>query len=327
MKELNIAFKEFSSSIRSKRFISLLAFYLFITFFFNYSIKDDLINRAGQIIVSYTSFPLSGAEGTIVATPLSISITRNLMVLLIFGAIIGIVLGADTINKEIEEGTVKVLMSHPIYRDQVINGKFIGNSMALFSIVMIGYVFSIAYLLLLGMPLDITSILRALIAAIFTLIYMMTFLSIGIMLSTLLKKPETAILLAITLGIFLTLIYPFIVEIAVDKIVGEEPYCPSPVYRVEKEQPIYESPLNLCPAIAEWRDKRELWKNRLFLLNPTHHYGQLIISAFAGDETARDYLSLGDSLLLTFNSIAILLVELLLPFTIAYIRFITSDLR
>lgn len=327
MKELNIAFKEFSLSIRSKRFISLLAFYLFITFFFNYSIKDDLINRAGQIIVSYISFPLSGAEGTIVGTPLSISITRNLMVLLIFGAIIGIVLGADTINREIEEGTMKILMSHPIYRDQVINGKFIGNSIALFSIVMIGYIFSIAYLLLLGIPLDITSILRALIAVIFTLIYMMTFLSIGIMLSTLLKKPETAMLLAIALAILLILIYPFIVDIAVDKIVGEEPYCPSSVYMVEKGQPIYESPLNLCPAIAEWRDKRELWKNRMFLLNPTHHYGQLIISAFAGDETARNYLPFGDSLLLTFNSIAILLVELLLPFTIAYIRFITSDLR
>ncbi|NJE26704.1 ABC transporter permease [Thermococcus sp. MV5] len=327
MKEFNIAFKEFSSSIRSKRFISLLAFYLFIMLFFNYAIKDELVNRAGQIGVSYTSFPLSGVEGIIMATPLSISITGNLMILLIFGAIIGIVLGADTINKEIEEGTVKVLMSHPIYRDQVINGKFIGNSMALFSIVMIGHVFSIAYLLLLGIPLDITSILRALIAAIFTLMYMMTFLSIGIMLSTLLKKPETAMLLAIALAIFLTLIYPFIVDIALDKIVGEEPYCPSPIYMVEKERHIHENPLNLCPAIAEWMDKRKLWKNRLFLLNPTHHYGQLIISAFAGDEATQDYLPLGESLSIGFNNFAMLLVEHLLPFTVAYVRFMTSDLR
>ncbi|USG99943.1 ABC transporter permease [Thermococcus argininiproducens] len=326
MKELNIAFKEFYSSIRSKRFISLLAFYLFITFFFNYSIKDELITRAGQITVGYTSFPLSGAEGAIAETPISISITGNLMALLVFGAIIGIALGADAINKEIEEGTAKVLMSHPIYKDQVINGKFIGNGMALFLIIMTGYIFSMAYLLLLGIPLDITSILRALIAAIFTLIYMMTFLSIGIMLSTLLKKPETAMLLAIALAIFLTLIYPTIVNVVAEKIVGEEPHCPPSVYRVEKEQPVYEAPFNPCPAMKEWKNRKELWENRLFMLNPTHHYGQLIISAFAGDEVVQNYLPLGESLSIGFNSLAVLLVELLLPFTIAYMRFMTSDL-
>ncbi|RLF77187.1 ABC transporter permease, partial [Thermococci archaeon] len=170
MKELNIAFKEFYSSIRSKRFISLMAFYLLITFFFNYAIKDEIINSAGQIEVSHASLSLTGAEGFITATPLSISITTNLIALMLFGAIIGIALGADTINREIEEGTAKVLMSHPVYRDQVINGKFIGNSLALFSIIMTGYIFSIAYLLLLGVPLDGASLIRALIAAVFTLI-------------------------------------------------------------------------------------------------------------------------------------------------------------
>ncbi|WP_456326503.1 ABC transporter permease [Palaeococcus sp. (in: euryarchaeotes)] len=327
MKELNIAFKEFYSSIRSKRFISLMAFYLLITFFFNYAIKDEIINSAGQIEVSHASLSLTGAEGFITATPLSISITTNLMALMLFGAIIGIALGADTINREIEEGTAKVLMSHPVYRDQVINGKFIGNSLALFSIIMTGYIFSIAYLLLLGVPLDGASLIRALIAAVFTLIYMMTFLSMGIMLSTILKKPETAMLLAIALAIFLTLIYPITVNIAADKIAGEKPYCPPQHYEIVPGQPIQRVSHNPCPAMDEWLNKRHLWQKRLFLLDPTHHYGQLIISAFAGDEAAQDYLPLGESLSTGFNSFAMLLVELLLPFTIAYTRFMTSDLR
>ena len=44
-----------------------------------------------------------------------------------FGPLIGLVLGFDAINRERNEGTVSKLLSQPIYRDAVINGKFLAG--------------------------------------------------------------------------------------------------------------------------------------------------------------------------------------------------------
>ncbi|NJE08791.1 ABC transporter permease [Thermococcus sp. M39] len=327
MKELNMAFKEFYVAVRSKRFIGILVFYLFFIFLMNYALKDEIIASAGQIRV-FSVDTIFGGQGQIAQTPVSLSIFMNLETLTVFGALIGVALGADSINKEIEEGTIKVLLSHPIYRDQFINGKFLGNALALMLIIFIGYVFSIAYFLTIGVPIDGPSMVRALLAAVFTLIYMLTFLSLGIMLSSLLKKPETSMLIAIVLAIFLTLVYPMMAEAVAGKIAGEQPYCPPP--RIETSSsgepvPIYTD--YTCPAFEEWQNKLNMWKKRLKSLSPASHYSQLVIASFAGDEFANDYFPIGESLSLAFNNLAILIVQLLLPFSIAYVKFMTSDLR
>lgn len=326
MKELNIAMKEFYIAVRSKRFIGLLLFYIILLVLMNYAQKDEIINLAGQIRV--TRFDALGGEGTVVFTAVSLSIFSNLMSLSIFGALIGITLGADAINREIEEGTVKVLMSHPIYRDQVINGKFLGNGLALLLMIIIGYTITMSFLLLIGVPLDQESVIRAFLASFYTLIYMLTFLSLGIMISSIIKKPETSMLLAIILAIMLTIVYPVISTVISNKIAGDEPYCPPKIERIETPTGIQEvRMMNYeCPAYVEWKNKREIWQKRLNLLTPTSHYSQLIASAFAGDELAQDYLPISEAIPLAFNNLAILLVQLLLPFSIAYMRFMTSDL-
>ncbi|WP_048148916.1 ABC transporter permease [Palaeococcus ferrophilus] len=325
--ELNIALKEFYVAVRSKRFIGLLLFYVVLILLINYAARDELLNLAGS--VSVEDFGMYGAEGTVALTPVSLSLIANLTILSVFGALIGISLGADTINREVEEGTIKVLLSRPVYRDQVINGKFIGNGLALALISMIGFVVSIAYLLIIGAPVDGPSIVRALLASLHTLLYMLTFLSLGVLLSTLIRKVETAILVAIILAIFLTTIYPVVVNVTADKIAGEMPYCPPRVERVETPTGPHEITVSSydCPAMREWENKRKMWQRRLYLLMPGHHYAQLILSAFAGDEGLQDYLPIGEAFPLGFNSLAILLVELIFPFSVAYARFMTSDLR
>ena len=82
-----------------------------------------------------------------------------------------------------------------------------------------------------------------------------------------------------------------------------------------------------CPAVEEWRNKLEMWRRRLYFITPAHHYTQLIAGAFAGDTFVQDYIPLSESLPLTINSFAIIIVQLLLPFSIAYMKFMTSDLR
>ena len=316
--EINIALREFHSSIRSKRFVITLASYLFMIFFFTYSIRDELIQRAGQAEVAYTSLPLTGVDGNMVITPLSLSTTSNLSTILIFGSILGITLGADSINREIEEGTIKVLLSHPLYRDHLITGKFLGNALSLGLMISVGFVFSIAYLLLLGIPIDGASLIRSLIAAFVTLVYTTIFLSIGLAFSSILKRSEVSTLVAIVFVIFLILVYPLVSPTLASKLVGEKPCCPSEYN---------ENKIDSCIAMKEWEKKRLLWERRLLTLTPTYHYGSLITYVFSGDELTQDYVPLKESLSFGVVSLLIFLTELILPLALAYIRFATMDLK
>ncbi len=304
---LNIALKELYVSVKSKRFSVTIFIYLLIFALAVYSTKDYLI-QMGTPRVSSNSFPLWGVEGKIYQTPFAMLFMINMTIISVLGAVLGAALGADTVNREVESGTIKVLLGHPVYRDEIINGKFSGMGALIALTYIVSYVVMVAVMLILGIPLDGDSLLRGFVAMLVTILYTFVFLSIGLLLSTLSKKPETSMLIGIGLAIFLTIFYGIVVEIIAPKIVGPEPPWGTVAHQL-------------------WQEKLNLWVSRLHSINPTHHYVQLVGYIFAGDEFTNYYVPLGDSFTYGFNNLAVLLVMLLLPFALAYARFLTSDLR
>ncbi len=307
MNVLNIAMKEFYTSVKSKRFVVILAVYLLFVFLIAYSIKGHFLELT-EPQVSRTNLEPFGAEGDTYMTPLSAMLLLNFTFFTIFGAVMGAALGADAINKEVETGTIKVLLGHPVYRDEVINGKFFGNTLVLTITILMGYVFTIAFLLMMGVPLDGESFFRGLIAFIITLLYTLVFLSISILFSTIFKKSETSMLVSVGTAIFLTLIYGIIVTLIAGHLAGEMPPYGT-------------------PAFETWRENVKLWEQRLRYINPTYHYAKLIILVFSGDRITNAYAPLSEAFSFGFNNLAMLLVALLLPFAFAYVRFMTSELR
>ena len=59
--------------------------------------------------------------------PLSFLFNYINFIPLIFVPLFGIVLGFDAINRERTSGTLSRIMSQPVYRDSVINGKFLAS--------------------------------------------------------------------------------------------------------------------------------------------------------------------------------------------------------
>ncbi len=59
------------------------------------------------------------------------------------GAIIGIVIGFDAISGEREKGTLRFLLTQPLYRDTLINGKLPGFTILIFTVVLISSITSI----------------------------------------------------------------------------------------------------------------------------------------------------------------------------------------
>ncbi|ALM74543.1 ABC transporter permease [Thermococcus barophilus] len=306
MNVFNIAMKEFYVSIKSKRFVIILLLYVIYLLLVAYALRNHLAELS-KPTVGTTNLEPFGTRGEVFQTPLSMMLIANFSFFTIIGGIMGASLGADAINREIETGTIKTLLGHPVYRDEVINGKFLGNGLVLGITVMVGYLFTVAYLLIIGIPIDGESFFRGLIAFLVTLLYSLTFLSIAILISTMVRKPETSMLISIGLAIFLTLVYGIIVSLIAEHLAGEMP--------------------PYGPAFRVWRENVLLWEQRLHLINPTHHYAALVLAVFAGDRIANSYLPLSEVLALALNNLAMLVVFLMLPFALAYVRFMTSDLN
>ncbi|RLF88480.1 ABC transporter permease [Thermococci archaeon] len=327
----NIASKELYLTVKTKRFIILLSVYLIFLALSVYFTRFDVTAEGSYGYTVHRT--IMGASGVIYETPISSIFINNSMLWMFFGALLGILLGADSINRELQEGTVKVLLGHPVYRDEVINGKFLGNALALLLVILVGFIFTIATALIFGIPMEGLSLVRLFILSIFIFLYTLVFLSLGTMISTLIRSPETSILVSIGLVIFFVIVYPILAGSLANSIVGEPPECHAVtvVRQVEANGQVIESigPSNdNCAEIyEEWREKVTVWERRINILNPAMHFAQLMIYTFAGEEGYDDYLPLSDSLGYAINNLAILIIELLFPFSIAYVRFLTRDLR
>ncbi|WP_461865235.1 ABC transporter permease [Thermococcus sp.] len=303
----NIALKEVYTSVKSRRFVIIIGFYLLIFALAVYSIKDYLI-RMGVPQVESNNLFLWGVTGEAYMTPLAMLFMINMSIITVIGAILGAALGGDAINREIETGTAKVLLGHPVYRDEVINGKFLGMGILIAVTNLVVYIAIIAVMMILGIPIDGDSVLRGFLVMLVTILYTLVFLSIGLMFSTFFKKPEASTFVASGLAIFLTVFYGIIVGVIAPKLAGPEPPWGTSAHRM-------------------WQETVNTWMARLHFLNPAHHYVQLVQHIFGGDKFFNYYVSLRDSFTYGFNNLAMLFVMLLLPFAFAYVRFLTSDLR
>lgn len=121
------------------------------------------------------------------------------------GPVIGLLLGFDAINGERSKRTLTRLVSQPIYRDAVINGKFLSGltviSVLVFSL---GLIFVSMGIMLLGIPPSVDDVLRILLFLVFTVVYIAIWLAVAILFSLLFRHAATSIMLGISVWIFFT---------------------------------------------------------------------------------------------------------------------------
>ena len=120
-----------------------------------------------------------------------------------FGPLVGLILGFDTINRERNEGTLSKLLSQPIYRDAVINGKFLAG-VALITIMMVSILLVITGLglIILGIVPGVEELWRIFIYLIISIIYISLWLGIAILFSIIFRSTATSALAALAVWIF-----------------------------------------------------------------------------------------------------------------------------
>jgi ABC-2 type transport system permease protein len=141
------------------------------------------------------------------------------------GMALAVAVGFDLISKEREEGTLKSLLSHPIFRDSIINGKALAAAAVLTVAVAATFLVVTAIMLFSGVVPAGDDLARLVAFFGVTLLYCIVFLGISVMVSTLVKNSTLSILCI--LGIFLVAYsIPGISYNISNMIIGQPPAWP-----------------------------------------------------------------------------------------------------
>ena len=120
-----------------------------------------------------------------------------------FGPLIGIILGFDVISRERVSRTLSKLVSQPIYRDSIINAKFL-SGVAMIKIILVAIMLLISGLgiRLIGVVPGTEEILRLFIYLIITILYISFWLGVSILFSVIFRSSATSALASLALWIF-----------------------------------------------------------------------------------------------------------------------------
>ena len=186
--------KELADHINSKRFIILFALALLAAIFAIYVAFQNIRGAvtAETEFVFLKLFTVSGG-----------TLPSFLFLMSFFIPIIGIALGFDAVNSERTSGNLSRLLSQPIYRDSVINGKFLAG-LAILAIITVSIIAIVAGLGLrmIGVPPSSEEVLRLLVFALISIIYGAFWMALAVLFSVFFNRAATSMLASIGLWIF-----------------------------------------------------------------------------------------------------------------------------
>ena len=307
-----VARKEFGDHIHSIRFVILVV----------------LMALAGLASVHSASGPIRSAASAATDVP---SIFLYLFTLspdrvpafheflAILGPLLGIAFGFDAINGERSQRTLPRLVSQPIHRDEVINGKFVAGigAIALALAAVMAVVVSYG-MLRLGVGPTTNDVVRMVAFFVVAVVYIGLWLALAVVLSVLTRRAATAALAGIAIWLVFTLFGGLIAGLVADTM------HPVPSTSPSTEQV-------LANARLELRVRRfspsELYQEATdVLLNPSRQTTGLIIQD-ASSQALPSTLSLSESLVLAWWQVAALVGGVVVMFAAAYALFMRQEVR
>jgi len=217
---------------------------------------------------------------------------------LFFIPIIGISLGFDAINKERSSGTLSRIMSQPVFRDNVINGKFLA-SIAILSMMMTVSILIVSGfgLRMLGVPPSTEEFIRLFIYLVLTIVYGAFWVGLAILFSVLFRSMATSLLFPLALWIFFSF-GALVIAVAIPQVSGVM---------------LQFSP-NWLFALASG-----------VVVQP--QLGAGIVLEIIGSVVKPNPLSLGQSMLLVWPHLTIMVSLTLICFAISYVLFMRQEIR
>ena len=302
--------KEMADHIRGKRFLIILLLVIVTTAAGIYGaaagMSDALEKDSNFVFLKL--FTTGGA-----------SVPSYVSFMALIGPFVGLMLGFDAVNSERSNGTLNRLLAQPIYRDNVIIGKFLAGTALVAILVTAGSVLTgAAGFLKTGLLPSGEELARVLVYIIYTILYICFWLALAIMFSVFCRHSATSALASIAVwvifAIFMSLLSGLIANL---------------VYPMNTD---YEQSANAlknynCQLVINRLSPYYLYTEAVStILNPAvRAVNPVTVNQMIG--AISGYLPFEQSLLLVWPNLAGLAALTLLVFMISYIKFMRQEIR
>jgi ABC-2 type transport system permease protein len=227
--------------------------------------------------------------------------------------LLGIAFGFDAVNGERSQGTLPRLLSQPIHRDDVINGKFaagiavIGLLLGSLALIVAG-----VGMLRLGIRPTAPEVFRILGWLVVVIVYVAFWLGLATLASVLLRRAATSALVSIAAWLLLTLFAGLLVGLTADALADP---AADPLENARLQQ-----------ALARVSPATLYEEATLVLLNPqVRGLGLLLPQQI--DRAIPSELALGQSLLIAWPQTVALVGVTVASFALAYVLFMRQEVR
>ena len=302
-----VAAKEFKDHFGSKRFLILFGLLLLISTLSAYQGADfirDYEEMSFLNIFSGTKFDFSFIQ-----------------IMVFFGPLLGLALGFDAINKERAHGTLSMLLGQPLFRDSVLNGKFIAGAIALATITFgtIGIVSGLA-IPMIGFGPTGAEAAKILAFTMLTVAYLLFWLSLGMLYSVLANKTSTSLMVSIATW----LTFSILIGILASAIAGVMMPLPGGDFRILADK----DDIKEAPEFMKTEKQRHVLQSNIENLSPTNLYEKAASDILSeGFDKYKRVRNLTEVLAANWVNISTIVVGLIICFSASYIRFLRSEIR
>lgn len=304
-----VFWKELADHFSSRRFMILLIIVLLFGLWGSYSTGQAIRQNSEMVPPQFVFLLLITSSGD--------SIFSLASLLGFFGPLVGITLGFDSISGEYARGTLSRVLSQPIYRDSLINGKFFAGlttvavlwSSILLLVIGLG-------ITLLGFPPNTEELWRMLIFTLVGVFYVGFWLALGMLFSLLFQKTVTAALASMAVWLFMLLFIP-VLTLAIANLAVPDASTPEAVSRQ----------MDLANLVGRLSPSTLFQESVQILLNPTtgRTFGAVLPEQAQG--ILATPLALDQSLRLIWPHITTMFALVAVCFGISYIIFMRAEIR
>lgn len=309
---LVVARKEFADHLRSARFYVLLALLGLVAVATSYVAADSIRSVAGAASDVKSIFLKPFLFGSDPIPPFVAMIGFLVPIL-------GIAFGFDAISGERSEGTLPRLVSQPIYRDDVINGKFAAG-LAVIGLILVAVTALVAGVVMvrLGIPPTAEDVVRLAVWLVVSVVYVGFWLGFATLCSVAFRRAATALLVAIGLWLLATLFASLLATIAAGFI--------APVSADATTAEVLAN-AQAQDALARFAPPTLYGEATQVILDPSARSTSSLLLSSQLDRAIASVLPLDQSLLLIWVQIVAMVALTAVSFAIAYVLFMRQEVR
>lgn len=278
-KVITISQKEFTDNIWNPVFLALLMCFSLMTI--AYSLRYGAIET---FFIGFMSDSVPGISSGL------ISYSGDLGK---FIPLFGIALSFDILLKEEKSGSLNVLLTHPVYRDNIIAGKILGSMISLFLALLVALSLAIGTLMVVtGESLTTMELFRIAIFFVISYMYAVLFMGTGLIISLFVKDLSDSLIYNVVLWLFFIVVFKDVLRAVI--LLSGYTFADDGTGSLLLEQMLH--------------------------LSPLYHYQQLVSEVFDTGYTLSQLLGK------YWTNLAVLAITPFTLFILSFIRFLRRDI-